>query len=141
MLENFPENDLKKQTENEQDVDSVSAGLQENTDNVKEDFRSLLNSNSRGKSDVTVENFRTINDVLNTQMPRKMEKLRMELISQRVETMNYAMMEKIFPALQVSFGELEIGLRKKVDLQSAGLDRNTGGTRTDKMALIEQGNG
>ena len=54
----------------------------------------------------------------------------MELNSQIVQTVNSAFMEKINPELQGSIGELGIGLRTKVDLQSAGLDRNIEG---DKM--------
>ena len=57
----------------------------------------------------------------------------MELNAQIVEAVISAVMEKIIPELQGSIGELGRKLRTKVDFQSAGLDRKTGGTQTDKM--------
>ena len=59
----------------------------------------------------------------------------MEPISQIVETVNSAIIEKIIliPELRGSVEELEEGLRTKVDLQSVGLDRNSGGTRNAEM--------
>ena len=45
MLGNFPENEIEKEPESEPVVDSTSTELQENTDTLKEDFRSLLHSN------------------------------------------------------------------------------------------------
>ena len=113
---------------------------QRQQDNIKktgtlgEDFWSLLNSIRRGKSDVTIETIRAIKEELNTHMSWKLDESRMELDSQIVETMNSAIMARISPELQCSNRELGEGLRTKMDIQSAGRDRKTGGTRIDKMA-------
>ena len=64
MLGGFPENDLDNEPENEPDVDSTSAGLQESTDTLKKDFRSLLKNSSRGNSVIAIETVRAINENL-----------------------------------------------------------------------------
>ena len=64
ILGGFPENDLDNEPENEPDVDSTSAGLQESTDTLKKDFRSLLKNSSRGNSVIAIETVRAINEDL-----------------------------------------------------------------------------
>ena len=82
MLGNFPQNDSENKPDNEQEVDSGSAKLHENTSTLTEDFRSSLISNSRRNSDLTIETVKMINKELSTQMSRKLEEIEMGLDSQ-----------------------------------------------------------
>ena len=45
ILRNYTENDSENDPASEQDIGSMSAGLQENTDILRQDCRSLLDSN------------------------------------------------------------------------------------------------
>ena len=65
MIWNFLENDfLNHSVHIENDVESTSAGLQENTNRLGKDFRSLLNGKSRGNSDIALETVRIFNEQL-----------------------------------------------------------------------------
>ena len=63
-----------------------------------------------------------------------MDESRADLDSQIVETVNSSIIARISLELQGSLREIGEGLKTKVDFQSAGRDRKTGGTRIDKMA-------
>ena len=105
ILENFPENLIVNEPENEQKIDSVSARLHDNTDTIRDDYRSLLNSNNRGNSKVTIES----DEELNSQMSRKLEEIKMGLGSQILAAINTHITEKVIPELQESIGVLDNG--------------------------------
>ena len=81
FLANLTQNDLENEPEIEQEFDSVSAGLQEKTNTLGEDFRFLLNSHSRGNSGITVETARINYEKMNTRMTRKLEEIKSGLDS------------------------------------------------------------
>ena len=90
--------------------------------------RSLLKSNSRGNSEITGESVRIINEELDSQISRKLDEMKTGLVSQLLATIDSAITEKVIPGIQESIDTFENGLIAKLDRQSVGLDRNTGGT-------------
>ena len=62
MLGSFPGNNLGNDSENEQDIDSLSPGLNDNAVTLRKNYWSPLNSNSRGNSEGTIETVRAINE-------------------------------------------------------------------------------
>ena len=112
-----------------------SAGLQENTNSLGEEFRSLLSSYSRGNSDLTVETVRVINEELDSEMTRILEENKMGLNSQILAAKRPAITEKVIPEVQGSEGARENGLKAKMEHQSDRLHRITEGTLTIKIAV------
>ena len=87
---------------------------------------------SKGTSDSTVETVRGIND--KSEMTKKLEEIKVGLNSQ-ILTADSANPKQVIPELQGSIGALEKGINARLDLQSAGLHRNTEGTLTCKNTL------
>ena len=54
--------DRNNQSEGQLNLDSGSSRVQQNSNSVGEDFRSLLNTNSRENSEMTTETTRMISD-------------------------------------------------------------------------------
>ena len=69
-------------SENEANLDSGSSRPQQSSNTLGEDFRSLLNTNSRENSDITIETTRLINEEISNQMPRKLNEIKKSLIVQ-----------------------------------------------------------
>ena len=83
MLGNLSEISPVEGHENERsEIDTASAGLQENVNTLVEEFRSLLNSNCRGNSEITEETVRTINKELSSQISTKLDEVKRGLDSQ-----------------------------------------------------------
>ena len=107
MLGSFPKNDSESEPEDEQDVDSASVGLHKKTETLREDFRCILNSNSRGNSVSTVETVRLLNEELNTQMSRKLKEIKMGSNSQILSVINTALVEQVITGPSVNRTGLE----------------------------------
>ena len=113
-LGNFSEGTYVFEQENvSAETDSVSEGLQENTITQGDGFSSLLNSPSGGNSDITVETIRAINEQLNSQISRNLKKIKMELNSQILATLNSTITEKVIPELHESIIALGNGITEK----------------------------
>ena len=81
----MPRNDFANEPESDQhDVDSASARLQYVYNTLGEDFLSLLNSNSRGSSNITVETVIVIHEAFNSLMTRKVEEFKLGLNSRKL---------------------------------------------------------
>ena len=61
-------------SENEVILDSGSSKPQQNSNVIGEDFRSLLNTNSRENSEITVETTRMIGEEISNQVSRKVKR-------------------------------------------------------------------
>ena len=135
MLENLTEKSPENGHKNERsEIDTASAGLQENTNTLADDFKSLLNGSSRRNSVSAVETVRIINEELITQISRKLDEIKRGRDSRILISINTAITEKVIPGMQESIDTLENRLTAKLDLQSGGLDRNTEGFGTGKLA-------
>ena len=88
-------------SENEVNLDSGSSTPPQNSNLVgEEDFRSLLNTNSRENSDITVETTRMISEKLSSQMSRKLDEIKNSLNFQIQDAINNAITEKVLPSIQ-----------------------------------------
>ena len=87
-------------SENEMNLDSGSSRPPLNSNLVGEDFRSLLNTNSRENSDITVETTRMISEEISSQMSRKLNEIKTSLNFQIQDAINNAITEKVLPSIQ-----------------------------------------
>ena len=79
MLGNFPETDFQRQElTSEIEVDSESGRQHRDTNQVRTNFSSFLNTTSSVSSEITAELRRAINTVISSQMPKKLEEVRPE---------------------------------------------------------------
>ena len=91
-------------SENEVNLDSGSSRPQQNSNVIGEDFRSLLNTNSRENSEITVETTRMISEEISNQVSRKLNEIRNNLNSQIHEAINSVMTETVLPSIQNTLG-------------------------------------
>ena len=81
MLGNYSRNELDSQLgERETELDLESDGLQA-ANPISEDFRSLVDTNSRENSEITIETARLINNDITSQVTRKLDEIRSDLNS------------------------------------------------------------
>ena len=66
-------------SENEANLDSGSSRPQQSSNALGEDFRSLLNTNSRENSDIAIETTRLINEEISNQMSKKLNEIKNSL--------------------------------------------------------------
>ena len=123
MLGNYSGNDLDSQLgERETGGDLESTGLQ-TTNPICENFRSLININSRENSEITIETARLINNEITTQVTRKLDELKEDLNTQILEVINPAIAEKVLPSIQNVLGVANSVLNATRGHQSGRLDR------------------
>ena len=104
MLRNYSRNELDSQLgERETELELESNGLQ--TPNpTSEDFRSLINTNSRENSEITIETARLIKNEITSQVTRKLDEIRSDLNTQIWEVINSAIAEKVLLSIQNVLG-------------------------------------
>ena len=86
--------------ENEVNLDSGSSRPQQNSNLVGEDFRSLLNTNSRENSDITFETTRMISEEISNQVSRNLNESKTSMNYQIQDAINNAITEKVLPSIQ-----------------------------------------
>ena len=100
MLGSYDRDDERaEQSESELNLDSGSNRLHQNSNLVGEDFRALLNTNSRENSEVTVETTRLINEISN-QMSRRLNEIKSSLYSQIQNAISAAIADTVLPSIQ-----------------------------------------
>ena len=112
-------------SENGVNLDSGSNRPQQSSNAIGEDFRSLLNTNSRENSEITIETTRMINDEISNQMSRKLNEIKSSLNVQIQEAISSAITEKVLSSIQ---NTLEMQGRVNctmVDRGSIGLQENS----------------
>ena len=87
-------------SENEGNLDSGSSRPQQSSNVIGEDFRSLLNTNSRENSEITIETTSLINEEISNQMSRKLNEVKTSLSSQVQEAITAAITNTVLPAIQ-----------------------------------------
>ena len=90
------------QSESELNLDSGSSRLQQNSNLTGEDFRSLLNSNKREDSEITIDTTKVLGDEIASQVTRKLLDIRSTLKLQVQEAINTAITERILPSIENS---------------------------------------
>ena len=80
-------------------MDLESNGPHDSVNPISEEFRSLVNTNSRGSSEITAKTVRMINCEINNQVTRKLDETKMDLNCQIFEANNSAITEETFPII------------------------------------------
>ena len=86
-------------SENEVNLDSGSNRPQQSSNVIGEGFRSLLNTNSRENSEITIETTRLINEEISNQMSRKLNEIKTSLNSQIQEAITDAITSTVLPSI------------------------------------------
>ena len=100
------EDDENNVSENEVNLDSGSSRPQQSSNVIGKDFRSLLNTNSRENSEITIEITRLINEEISNKMSRKFNEIKNSLDFQIQNAISSAITEKILPSIQHTLEEL-----------------------------------
>ena len=80
MLGNYTRDDEENNiSENQINLDSGSNRPQQSSNVIGEDFRSLLNTNSRENSEAIIETTRLINEEISNQMSRRLSEIKTSL--------------------------------------------------------------
>ena len=100
------EDDENNVSENEVNLDSGSSRPKQSSNVIGKDFRSLLNTNSRENSEITIEITRLINEEISNKMSRKFNEIKNSLDFQIQNANSSAITEKILPSIQNTLEEL-----------------------------------
>ena len=119
------ENDI---SENGVNLDSGSNRPQQSSNVIGEDFRSLLNTNSRENSEIKIETTRMINEEISIQMSRKLNEIKNSLNVRIQDAIKSAITEKILPSIQKTLEMQERLNYTMVDRGSIGLHDKTKST-------------
>ena len=107
-------------SENEVNLDSGSSRPQQNSNVIEEDFRSLLNTNSRENSEITIETTRIIGEEISNQISRKLNEIKTSLNFQIQDAISNAITEKILPSIQNTLERQGSGNYTLVDQGASG---------------------
>ena len=122
MLGSYSRDDERvEQSESELNSYSGSNRLHQNSNLVGEDFRLLLNTNSRENSEATIETTRLFNEEISNQMSRRQDEIKASLNSQIQSAISAAIADNVLPSIQ---NTLELQGRASftmVDRESNGL--------------------
>ena len=112
------ENDI---SENGINLDSGSNRPQQSSNVIGEDFRFLLNTNSRENSEITIETTRMIKEEISNQISRKLNEIKSGLNIQIQDAISSAITEKILPSIQNTLEMQDRVNHTMVDRGSIGL--------------------
>ena len=138
MLGSYSRDDEENNvSENEVNLDSESSRPQQSSNVIGEDFRSLLNTNSRENSEITIETTRLINEEVSHQMSRKLNGIKTSLNSQIQDAITAAITSTVLPSIQNTLEKQGRSNFTMVDRGSNGLHpspRSTDFTITDRKS-------
>ena len=101
MLGSYSRDDEENNmSENEMNLGSGSSRPQQSSNVIGEDFRSLLNTNSRENSEITIETTRLINEEISNQVTRKLNGIKTSLNSQIQDAITVAITRTVLPSIQ-----------------------------------------
>ena len=128
------ENDI---SENGVNLDSGSNRPQQSSNVIGEDFRFLLNTNSRENSEITIETTRKINEEISNQKSRKLNEIKNSFNIQIQDANSSAITEKILPSIQNTLEMQDRVNHTMVDRGSIGLhdsSKSASFTTGDRMS-------
>ena len=101
MLGSYSRDDEENNmSENEMNLGSGSSRPQQSSNVIGEDFRSLLNTNSRENSEITIQTTRLINEEISNQVTRKLNEIKTSLNSQIQDAITVAITRTVLPSIQ-----------------------------------------
>ena len=126
MLGSYSRNEMESNSgDRDDEVDLASDRTRGDVVQNSEDFRTLLNSNSRENSESTIETMRLVN----SEVSRKMDELKRDLNSQIAATINSLISERILLNIQNILSSQNTVFREEVDHRSSRLSRTTEGKK------------
>ena len=117
MLGSYSRNELESNSVDRND--EMDHGNRQDVAQNSEDFRSLLNSNSRKNSESTVGTMR----LANSENSKQMDELRKDFNSQIIDTINSAIGEKVLPDIRNTVTSHTLVFRDDVEHISSRLKR------------------
>ena len=111
-------------SENEEIVDLRSSERKGNANPNSDDFRTLLNFNSKGSSMITAEIMRMLESVITSKVSSNLIEIKIALIFQIRKAIEQAITEQDLPSIQNNLCAKEIGCKTKVDLTCSGRHRS-----------------
>ena len=124
MLGNYPRNELDSQLgERKTELDLESNDLQA-ANPISEDFRSLINTNNRENSEITIDTASLKIMTITSQVTRKLDQIRSDLNTQILEVINSAITETVLPSIQNVLGVQNSESNAITDPQSGRLNRS-----------------
>ena len=138
LLGSYSRNEVVSNSKERNDeVDHESDRTRHDLVQNSEDFRSLVNSNSRENSESTVETMRLVS----SEISKQMEGLRKDLNSQIIEAVNSVINEKVLPDTDDTITSQNPVIRDELDHRSSRLSRtaeeeNTGNVWKNKSKPI-----
>ena len=122
MLVSYSRNELESNSiDRNDDFYHGSDRTRQDVAQNSEDFRSLLNTNSRENSESTGETMRLVN----SEVSKEMNELRKDLNSQIIDTINSVIWEKVLPDIRDIMTSQNPVFRDEVDHRSGRLNRTT----------------
>ena len=96
MLGSYSRDEVENNgSENEMNLDSGSTRPKQNSNVIGDDFRSLLNTNSRESSEITIETTRMISEEISNQMSINLNEIKTSLNFQIQDEISNVITEKI----------------------------------------------
>ena len=137
------EDEYNNASENEANLDAGSSRPQQSSNTLGEDFRSLLNTNSREISEITIETTRMINEEISNQMSKKLNEIKNSLSLQIQDAISSAITGQILPSPQNTLQAQRRTKRSTMDrgsIEPQERDRATGLSTRDKRSSELQRN-
>ena len=136
MLGSYSRDDEENNiSENEVNLDSGSSRPQQSSNVIGEDFRSLLNTNSRENSEIAIETTRLINEKIFNQISRKLDEVKTSLNSQIQEAISAAIRSTVLPSIQ---NTLEMQGRPNFTMVDRGSDGPHPSPRSTDFTIRER---
>ena len=129
MLGTYSRDDSHERLDENIEMDSRSNGPRHDMVSNCEDFRTLLNTESRSENGIQIDTARLISTEATQEVARKFEELKKDMNIQITESINSAIHETLLPSLQSSLSGQNSRFGTKVDSTSSRLSRNTEGTK------------
>ena len=102
-----------------------SSNEQQTTTNPSDDdFRTLLNTNSVGNSDMTSETVRVINSEVTSQVSNKISGIKVDLKLHIRETIEQVISDQVLLTIRETLGEISSCVRPNMDLPSSEQPRS-----------------
>ena len=121
MIGNYSrDEDRNEQSECELKLDLESDRPQQSSNLIGEEFRSLLNNNSRENSEMTAETNRMINEEISNQMTRKLNEIEESLNHQIQDAVSSAITNEVLPSIQNTLYKHGKVNYKELDRESRG---------------------
>ena len=128
MLGNYQENDqVRDENVSEADFAPDSRRLQKETNSIRGNFKSLLNTNLSETSEITTETSRAINSDIASQMSRKHEEMKSDRNSHILNVYDSTIEEKVIPSIRNALRSQHSAENTNLDLRSDGPHQESAG--------------